>query len=349
MQGPATTKDTEQSRPATASRHRWMDLVRGSAILLVVILHATLLIERVGHEPWPPLVAFSDLFAPFRMPLLMSLSGLLLEQSLRKGWLRHLEGKLLKIAYPYLLWSMVFYLTMYTGPDDHTLWIGASYLWFMLFLLLYHVIAIATFKVSPLAIAVGALVLSAFMPDGSKYYERFFYLMGLFFLGQYAARTPGLLDRMTTSRWALAAAPIALALALLTPDAEAVRYKAELILPTLAGIIIFIWVAKRIAGTPWSWPLEYIGGHSLIFYTIHVPLIYFVMLWCLRQGIQSVVMISLTALLVTLTVGALASALARKNRFAALLFELPPFLNAGSDCAEKEEFRPFTKSNTLSI
>jgi uncharacterized membrane protein YcfT len=340
------------------ARHKWMDMLRGLAILMVIILHATLVIGQFGQAPWPPLLIFTDLLAPLRMPLLIFLSGLLLGPSLQKGWLRYLEGKVRRVAYPYLLWSLLFFHTLYDGPDDHTLWAGTSYLWFILFLFVYYCIALMTVRIHPLAIAIAVLVLSALMPDGSKHYERFFYLIGLFFLGHYAGRSPDVLEHFTSRKWAIPAVVIALAFALavatLPADSMDMKYKSELILPTLAGIAAAIFVAKKIAGSPWTRPLEYMGEHSLKFYVVHHPMIYLTMYLCLSGGIGPVPLISFMSLAAAVSAGYLATALYRKNAFAALAFELPSFMDAGltrNQRAEREEERiaPFTRSNRRSI
>jgi fucose 4-O-acetylase-like acetyltransferase len=90
------------TKPARA-RQGWIDVLRGLAILLIISLHASVIIELFGRKAWAPAVKFNDLFAPYRMPLLMLLSGLLVEDSLRKGPLLYFEGKFRNIAYPYIL------------------------------------------------------------------------------------------------------------------------------------------------------------------------------------------------------------------------------------------------------
>ena len=69
---------------ATAQQRRtWMDLLRGIAVVLVVFLHASPLEAggSGGGGGWD----VNLLFRPFRMPMLLVLSGLLLQHSLSKG------------------------------------------------------------------------------------------------------------------------------------------------------------------------------------------------------------------------------------------------------------------------
>lgn len=47
------------------------------------------------------------LFAPFRMPLMVFLSGLLVAPSLARGWRRYLKGKLSRVACPYAVWGIL--------------------------------------------------------------------------------------------------------------------------------------------------------------------------------------------------------------------------------------------------
>ncbi|NSX38244.1 acyltransferase family protein [Pseudarthrobacter oxydans] len=84
-------------------RMQWMDVMRGAAVLLVILFHTESQIS--GNLPgYEPIFAiFNDAVAPFRMPTLMLMSGMLLPRSLRKPVGAYLRGKLFVIGWPYLL------------------------------------------------------------------------------------------------------------------------------------------------------------------------------------------------------------------------------------------------------
>ena len=69
---------------ALGERLRWMDQARGVAILLVVMHHSMTWVADFGLTVPPALIAFDDIVSPFRMPLLMFLSGILVPRALSK-------------------------------------------------------------------------------------------------------------------------------------------------------------------------------------------------------------------------------------------------------------------------
>lgn len=77
-----------------------MDLLRGISVLLIVVYHANPLSETAVGE-W-----FDHFFQPYRVPLLLVLSGMLLPQSLRKGLKTYFDGKIRRIVWPLLVWTL---------------------------------------------------------------------------------------------------------------------------------------------------------------------------------------------------------------------------------------------------
>ena len=95
-----------------------MDLLRGTAILLVIAHHLRL-VQQIwdGGTPWA-MVELSEALAPFRMPALLFASGLLLARSLRRPPGRFLAGKLRGLLWPWLLWSAVMLPILGWGHAD---------------------------------------------------------------------------------------------------------------------------------------------------------------------------------------------------------------------------------------
>lgn len=266
--------------PATAPRAQWMDVLRGVAVLLVVAFHAGTLL-RYADLPVPAAAAVLDeAVAPFRIPLLVLLSGTLLPRSVRKGPGRYLGGKARAVAWPYLVWTGVYAVLTWPGGLDPVRWYlpdllrGGSYLWYLGFLLVFYVLALPLRRVPKLPVAAALLVLSELAADGTKYVERPSYLMALFLLGWWVAERPGRLARVTGDR------RIALlALLVLVPAtwfAPGDGYGPRSTLATLAGAVLVAALASRWGSASALRPLRFTGRNSVVFYVVHFPVLYVV-------------------------------------------------------------------------
>jgi uncharacterized membrane protein YcfT len=90
----------------TSPRHDFVDYSKGICIVLVVLMHATLGVEKaVGTET--SLHAFIDWARPFRMPDFFFISGLFLASRIERPWRAYLDAKLVHFAYFYLLWLTI--------------------------------------------------------------------------------------------------------------------------------------------------------------------------------------------------------------------------------------------------
>jgi len=87
----------------------WVDYSKGICILLVVMMHATLDVQRArGVGGWlEHLVAFAR---PFRMPDFFLIAGLFLANTIDRPWRTFLDRKVLHFAYLYALWATLGYL-----------------------------------------------------------------------------------------------------------------------------------------------------------------------------------------------------------------------------------------------
>ena len=132
------------SAGALPSRLRWMDLARGIAILLVIAHHAMALLARVEVDV-PELMRMIDaVFAPFRMPLLVFLSGMLVTRALAKPTPVYFGRKARGLLWPYLIWSLV--VLAVTGGLTfsllrNVLYYPPTFLWYLWFLFVYYAIA----------------------------------------------------------------------------------------------------------------------------------------------------------------------------------------------------------------
>jgi uncharacterized membrane protein YcfT len=89
-----------------AGRVAWVDYAKGFCIIMVVMMHSTLGVEKAaGGEGWMhALVAFAT---PFRMPDFFLISGLFLSRVIDREWRDYLDRKVVHFGYFYLLWLTI--------------------------------------------------------------------------------------------------------------------------------------------------------------------------------------------------------------------------------------------------
>jgi uncharacterized membrane protein YcfT len=209
------------------------------------------------------------------------------------------------------------------GFMDLRLWMGASYLWFILFLFSYFMVGLATRAIPVEAVIVACVVLSLLAPDDTKYLERYFFLMSLFFIGQYLGRRPARLDRLSSARllpWAL---PVMALLSLTSLASGGLNYKAELLPAILAGIAVLLRLARRPADRVVVPRLNFIGRHSVVFFVLHYPVIYLVTGASLEAGVASVPVVTGLSFGVTLLACWWVATLRERNTALDWAFVLP--------------------------
>jgi len=89
-----------------APRVDWVDYAKGFCIIMVVMMHSTLGVEKAaGAEGWMHyLVAFAK---PFRMPDFFMISGLFLANVIDRDWRTYADRKVVHFAYFYVLWLVI--------------------------------------------------------------------------------------------------------------------------------------------------------------------------------------------------------------------------------------------------
>ncbi|NYF09634.1 putative membrane protein YcfT [Leifsonia sp. AK011] len=268
------------------SRREWMDVLRGLAVIMVVVTHTVRLVQYYD-EPVPVLPMIVNILTPLRMPLLFLLSGMLVPRSLAKGTWGYLKGKLSKVLYPYVLWTIIlafltaFSVSVFVFPDLlHLLFVeSATPLWFLGYLLLYYLIALLCRWVHPLIIAVAAVGLSMLPIDGE--WARFWYQAVAFFIGVALGPFITGFEKFLTNR-ALCAVLFVGALAAMTiqtlvgESAQGVIWKVAV---TLAFFVGAAGLVMPIAGSRAFRPIRYIGERTIKVYILHWPFIVYPLIW----------------------------------------------------------------------
>lgn len=278
---------TRPDRPAAAiapegvpGRDHWMDAVRGAAIILMLVLHATNIpVLYAGTESSAGFTAFNNAFGPFRMPMLMFLSGMLLERSLRKPAGRYLTGKLRVLLWSYLVWAAVLFTVLGepgTFLAPHT-WVQTIYLWYLSFLLVYYVVAlvVARHPVLLWGSVLGSFAAHAIFSALERgFLSNLFFYYVFFALGYAAVR----------HRWRRAFEPlpgvmalVAVAVALQVVNrglAADLRDEVVLVIDVLAVLAVVMAVARlgRMVADRGPVPLlSAVGRDSLVYYCVHFP------------------------------------------------------------------------------
>lgn len=319
------------SLPAAApakNRHQWMDTARGLGVLLIVLVHAGSFYSDIMREELPQLVRVLDLaFSPYRIPMLVFLSGIFLSHSLRKGVLKFASGKLRNVLWPYLVWTAIISFTQ-SGPGAWLEWktwvFGGVALWFLWFLMVFYAVGLLTARAPFLLVAAYALAAAILLPAETKYGSRLFLLMSYFFVGAFVGQYMDKMLAAVTSRWTLALMPLVIGLSIYfttqLPTVKYSPYAAPLVLACIVGVCAFVNVFKG----PIASALQFAGRNSLKYYVIH-PAVYFIVYkWILIDqdvGIAIAMPLAFGAAVGLATIIAKASA---RVTWLDYLFEAPP-------------------------
>ena len=292
----------------TSSRMQWMDLLRGVAVILVVILHAASIPMSTGSGSREWILA-NRYLEPFRMPLLMFLSGMLLPRSLAKPLPQYLWGKYAAIVWPAAVWMVLYGVFVYrNGPFELTYWITGDYLWFLLALCLCYAAAAVLRKVPFLLVAATMMVVVVLVEVPSGLPHKTLYYGAFFFLGAWAGPR---VERWARAPWMLVAAMAVLAAVFshLGREDHALRmgtWQAAGI--SLLGLAVILWLAPRIPQGAVSRFFEWAGRSSIVVYVAHFPILVIIHrvlagmeaapLW--HVGVTTVLGLALTLLMVWL-------------------------------------------------
>ena len=88
------------------ARIDWVDYAKGFCIILVVMMHSTLGVQKAaGDIGWLGYVV--EFARPFRMPDFFMISGLFLGLVINRPWLRYFDRKVVHFFYFYVLWVTI--------------------------------------------------------------------------------------------------------------------------------------------------------------------------------------------------------------------------------------------------
>jgi fucose 4-O-acetylase-like acetyltransferase len=170
----------------------WIDAARGLGIILVVYAHAA----RALVDILPARALFDTIdraIYAFHMPLFFFLAGLVATRSLGRGKLAASKHKLWTVAYPYLLWSLIYGLievcfSRYTSSPLHLEalarihWEPVGNMWFLYALFMCHMVSIVIWpsRIAFTALFAALFVLTFPYPFSYLHISMPYFLIGVF-------------------------------------------------------------------------------------------------------------------------------------------------------------------------
>ncbi|WP_150307282.1 acyltransferase family protein [Planctomonas psychrotolerans] len=304
-----------------------MDQLRGLAIVLVITFHAQVNLDTFAETVPQSLSIGFDFFEPFRMPLLMFLSGMLLTRSLAKPARGYFLGKLRGIGWPYLLWSLVF-LAVSARLTIDTLaripLVPPTYLWYLWFLLAYYAIAWLMVKWHiPMWVGLAVALIGAFGPDVFRA-SRFCFLFLFFVLGHLYSAHRERVSLENHRGWLL---PVSLATVAVFGVASAwgapLLYDPVFVIAPLGGIVLGLLLAPSSAPGVVRRALGWIGRDSIVFYVTHFVALWIAGWWLVRSGVTDPWIHYFVTVTTAFAVGWALTWARNRNRFADALFRFP--------------------------
>jgi uncharacterized membrane protein YcfT len=157
---------------AAKTRIGWVDYAKGICIILVVMMHSTLGVEKAAGGA-SILGQFVEWAKPFRMPDFFLISGLFLATRIDRPWREYLDGKVVHFAYFYILWMTIQFAFKGYGIWQDTGVIGVAQgwlmgfiepfgtLWFIYLLAVFFVVVKLTRQLPPLVVFAAGAALEA--------------------------------------------------------------------------------------------------------------------------------------------------------------------------------------------
>jgi uncharacterized membrane protein YcfT len=321
------------------ARVAWVDYAKGFCIIMVVMMHSTLGVEKAaGSEGW--MHAFVAFAKPFRMPDFFMISGLFLARVIDRDWRTYLDKKVVHFAYFYALWLTIQFAVKAPGIMAESGVAGAveAYLvafidpfgtiWFIYLLPIFFVVAKVARRLPWwLPWLAGAALEAAHVQTGwvipDEFAARFVYFYsGYVFAPQIFALAARVIDRSS--------AAIALLLAWSAVEGLAV-YGGVSELPGislalgLVGAVAVVSFSALLSKSDLMGPIRYGGRNSIVIYlAFFLPMAVTRSLLLSHAWIEDLGTVSLIVTACGVIVPLMLFSAVRKSRFR-LLFERPPW------------------------
>jgi uncharacterized membrane protein YcfT len=265
----------------TQGRLDWVDVAKGICIILVVMMHSTLGVEKAAGG-LTGLHGFITWAQPFRMPDFFLISGLFLAARIDRPWRPYLDTKVVHFAYFYVLWVNIQFamkapgMVREAGLSDTLSSYLLAYvqpfgtLWFIYLLALFFIATKLLRDVPKPLVLAGAAVLHVLAPEtGSVVIDEFADRFVFFYTGYAAA--PFVMA--VAGRFAVTAIPVLAGALLLWGTANwlgvssgIARTPGPSLVFSYAGIAAVIAFSVLLVRMKLGAALAYCGRHSIVIY-----------------------------------------------------------------------------------
>ena len=327
-----TANDTH----ATA-RIDWVDYAKGICIVMVVMMHSTLGVEKaVGETGW--LHWFVEFARPFRMPDFFLISGLFLARVIDRDWKTYLDRKAVHFAYFYVLWVTIQFAFRAPGfyAELGALGVMKEYLlayiepfgtlWFIYLLPIFFVVTKLTKAVPAIVVfSIAAILESLKIVTGWIVIDEFASRFVYFFAGYSLASNVFAFARLvqTHAVWALAGLALwSIMNGILVAAGISTKPFVSLFLGCVGSMAV-VAVAALLAKTRIFEVLRYAGENSIVVYlAFFLPMVATRTILLKTGLIHDLGTISLIVTVVAASTPLLLHMLVRKT-WASFLFERP--------------------------
>ncbi len=352
---------------SVVSRSAWIDAAKGLCIILVVLFHSTLGVEKeLGTLTWMhPVIEWAR---PFRMPDFFLISGLFLGARIAWPWRRYLDAKVIHFAYFYVLWFNIHFVLRLKGVIADVGVNGAllqylrgyadpfGSLWFIYLLAVFCIVVKllhgqVAWMITGIGLAAhilvphtGVFIVDEFVSRFVFFYVGYAYAPVILKAARHTATAPRTLIVTALGLWA-----VANTLGLLTGLAAMPGFELVFGAAGIAAVITvcvaltsgsFASRSKTIPGTRLGDALVYCGKHSIVIYlafTLFMGPARALMLKfapMLNGGVVAILCAAAGLL------GALALHWLVRRTSLAFLFERPAFFRLAADAFSSKDRRP---------
>ncbi len=264
-----------------AARIEWVDYAKGICIILVVMMHSTLGVEKAaGEVSW--LNGFIEWARPFRMPDFFLISGLFLSSRIARPWRSYLDTKVLHFLYFYLLWMTIQFAFKSYGIYQNEGFAGALHayalgfvepfgtLWFIYVLAIFFFTVKALRNVPPILVFAAAAVLEmAHIETGfllaDEFASRFVYFFAGYWLSTHVFGFAAAVERTTVLVTVAGLVLWALANDTLVGGGWVTLPVLSLLLG-FVGAAAVVSLAVLLSKTRFAAPIRYCGENSIVIY-----------------------------------------------------------------------------------
>ncbi|QPF84631.1 acyltransferase family protein [Bradyrhizobium genosp. L] len=274
-----TAAATDRSA-ASGGRVDWVDYAKGICIVMVVMMHSVLGVEKAADQTG--FMHYVVMFAkPFRMPDFFMISGLFLAVVINRDWRTYLDRKVMHFAYFYVLWVTIQFGFKAPSLAENIGWgqTGLLYLesfidpfgtlWFIYLLPIFFVVTKLTRNVHPLVIwLIAAALETMHVATGWTVIDEFSARFVYFFTGYVMADAVFALSNRARARPPLALLGLGL-WALVNGGLVSLGWS-ELPIVSLglgfAGACAIVVIGTLLARARWLDGLRFCGEHSIVIY-----------------------------------------------------------------------------------